>query len=131
MPKAFLVRKRLSANWCPVTPPPSPDDIIPVPENLSIKNDNTSSVYSNISKQVPDRPNCTSYIPGTVLNLKTTNTTNTQSSISSDCSEPCAVDLSTSSKTEISQSSYSPHYASTLSSPLSYSTSESDFDVKG
>ena len=36
MPKAFLVRKKvLAGNWCPVTPPPSPDEI--VPENLSLK----------------------------------------------------------------------------------------------
>lgn len=111
MPKAFLVRKRATPVWCPVTPPPSPDEL--VAENLSVKQ------YQVPSSRPPSQI-AFSAITDSVLNLK-----NTQSSNEDEMS---AVDLTISNKSE-SPSFYSP--LSALSSPLSYSASESDFDVKG
>ena len=173
MPKAFLVRKKvLAGNWCPVTPPPSPDEI--VPENLSLKsatkvmncpdhhhqqqqqnnsgynnnnsssNNNNYNSHNNRNQSKPSSPlarppsvaSSISSIQEHVLNLK--NTHHIQAAVTAaainHCFEPCAVDLSMSSKTDTTSlaSSYSPHYASSsLSSPVSYSTSESDFDLKG
>lgn len=137
MPKAFLIRKKLGSNWCPVTPPPSPDDI--APENLSLKNEDhhhaqqqiITSTFPGQNKFMPyRRPSTSTHSIGenSVLNLK-----NAHSSVSRECcEEPCAVDLSMSAKTDTSSTSYSPRYgSSSLSSPISYSASESDFDVKG
>lgn len=128
MPRAFLINRKNSydknrknrTNWCPVTPPPSPDDM---PENLCLKNadHHMSPVCAHQNKYSPARPSYSSSMHDGVLNLKNTH--------SNDCFDSCAVDLSISAKTD-SSTSCSSHYGSSLSSPLSHSDFESDFEVK-
>lgn len=120
MPKAFLVRKKLTPNWCPATPPPSPDDIVPgtaVAENLTVgKSDKYEPTHSPFD-----------------ATIKLPVVAHRRSPIVAKEDFNEAVDLSTSSRTESSSSSesyHSPHYRSSLSSPMSYTASESEFDFK-
>lgn len=151
-------------NWCPVTPPPSPDDDETVPENLSMKTSSASSHTDSLiaaaisaghsSKSLSFLPALlppppisahSASIPAlhhhlahnlypnnsqhSVLNLKRSRIHDNS------LDELCAVDLSVSAKTDTSSNShYSPqHYSrsSSLSSPISYSASESEFEIKG
>lgn len=121
MPKAFLVRKKGGGPiWCPVTPPPSPDEI--VPENLSLKDRHRNNSSSN----------------GVVLNLKTENV-GMMITMDND-HEECAVDLSMKSQPQHHSNNHHSHHdhnqsygygSSSLSSPVSYATSESEFELKG
>lgn len=160
MPKVFLIkRKKLVPNWCPVTPPPSPDDDETVPENLSMKTSASSHTDSLIAAAISagQSNKSLSFLPALLPpppinahsasipahhhhlahNLHQDSVLNLKRSINHDISldEPCAVDLSVSAKTDTSSSShYSPqHYSrsSSLSSPFSYSNSESEFEIKG
>ncbi|KAJ6225380.1 hypothetical protein RDWZM_003925 [Blomia tropicalis] len=120
MPKAFLVRKKGGGPiWCPVTPPPSPDEI--VPENLSLKDRHRNNSSSN----------------GVVLNLKTENV-GMMITMDND-HEECAVDLSMKSQPQHHSNNHHSHHdhnqsygygSSSLSSPVSYATSESEFELK-
>lgn len=162
MPKVFLIkRKKLVPNWCPVTPPPSPDDDETVPENLSMKTSASSHTDSLIAAAISARQGSKSLsfmpalLPPPPINAHSASIAahhhhlahnlhhnNTQHSVlnlkrslthEDSLDEPCAVDLSVSAKTDTS-SNYSPqHYSrsSSLSSPFSYSASESEFEIKG
>ena len=139
MPKAFLIRKKLGANWCPVTPPPSPEEML-TPENLSVRDgvhttldgmiNNTVLAHQNNKQRSLPLPvqmtNNSNSIADIFLNMKNTH------SLINDCSyEPCAVDLTISSSSKLDTTSFSPNYGSSLSSPISYDNSESDFEIKG
>lgn len=151
MPKVFLIkRKKLVPNWCPVTPPPSPDDDETVPENLSMKT--TASTDSLIAAALSAGQHSKSFLPALLPpplitahsqsvpahhHLFHHSALNLKRSHDNSLDEPdCAVDLSVSSKHDTNSSaSFSPHHhysrSSSLSSPISYSNSESEFEIKG